>query len=82
VSIAKDKIFSGCGKYEQQNWGGYILYLDTSYLDTVFNVTVMYLDTVANFSNVTATFTAKISECQIHFRYIIILNTHICNWIF
>ena len=30
--------------------GGYILYLDTLYLDTFFNETEMYLDTFVNFS--------------------------------
>ena len=51
-----------------QTWGGYILYLDTLYLDTVSNLTEMYLDTFVNFSNITVTY-------QIHCKSIWISDT-------
>jgi len=55
-----------------ETWGGYILYLDILYLDTFFNVTEMYLDIFVNFSKCNLSrYIAKVSEFQLHFRYIL-----------
>ena len=69
---------------DDQAWAAYLSYLDTLHLDIVFGVTDMYLDAFVNISNVTklSRYIAKVSEFQIRFRCMIILNTLICNCIF
>jgi len=56
--------------------GGYILYLDTLYRDTVFNVTEMYLHTFVNISNVTLTCLNTL-KTYLNFGYMIVIETHI-----
>ena len=68
-----------------QTWGSDIVYLDTLYLDTVFNLTDMlsrYICQYFKYNGNLSRYITKVSEFQIHFRNMIILNTHICNCIF